>query len=66
MWNEEFFHSFPQGQGDDSPLLHCVALNESAEAGKQQREIFTKPKWKIYDFSMFWSRITASHGIAVK
>ena len=46
--------------------FYCVAQDESAEAGRQQRESFTKPKWKNYDFTMFWSRITTSHGIAVK
>ena len=46
--------------------FYCVAQDESAEAGRQQRESFTNPKWKNYDFTMFWSRITTSHGIAVK
>ena len=46
--------------------LHGVAQDESTETGRQQRENFTDPKWKNYDFTMFWSRITASHGIAVK
>ena len=48
-----------------SSQLHCVAPDESTETGRQQKESFTKPKWKIYDFTMFLSRITASHGIAV-
>ena len=60
-----------------SSQLYCVAPDKSTEAGRQQRESFTKPKWKNYDFTMFWSRIicevksvkvsiTTSHGIAVK
>ena len=36
------------------------------QTGRQQKENFTKAKWKNYDFTMFWSRISASHGIAVK
>ena len=43
-----------------------VLLRMNPETGRQQRENFTKPKWKNYDFTMFLSRITASHGIAVK
>ncbi|MDD7108082.1 MAG: hypothetical protein PUI10_05950 [Prevotellaceae bacterium] len=50
----------------ESSQLYCVAPDKSTEAGRQQRESFTEPKWKNYDFTMFWSRITASHGIAVK
>ena len=34
--------------------------------GRQQEKASQKPKWKNYDFTMFWSRITISHGIAVK
>ena len=49
-----------------SSQLHCVAPDESSETERQQRESFTKPKWKIYDFTMFLSRMTISHGIAVK
>ena len=33
--------------------FYCVAQDESAEAGRQQRESFTKPKWKNYDVTMF-------------
>ena len=43
-----------------------VLLQMNPQTGRQQRESFTKPKWKNYDFTMFWSRITTSHGIAVK
>ena len=43
-----------------------VLLQVNPQTGRQQRESFTKPKWKIYDFTMFLSRITISHGIAVK
>ena len=32
---------------------------------RQQRENFTKPKWKNYDSTMFFSRITTSRCIAV-
>ena len=50
----------------ESSQLYGVAPDESTETGRQQRENFTKPKWKNYDLTMFWSRITTSHGIAVK
>ena len=50
----------------ESSKLYSVALDESAEAGRQQRESFTKPKWKNYDFTMFLSRIITSRYIAVK
>ena len=46
--------------------FYGVAPDESTETERQQRESFTKPKWKNYDFTMFWSCITTSHGIAVK
>ena len=46
--------------------FYGVAPDESTETGRQQRENFTKPKWKNYDFTMFLSRITTSRGIAVK
>ena len=36
------------------------------QTGRQQKENFTKPKWKNYDFTMFWSRIITSRYIAVK
>ena len=49
-----------------SSQLHGVASDKSTETGRQQRENFTKPKWKNYDFTMFWSRITTSRCIAVK
>ena len=34
-------------------LLYSVAPDESAETGRQQKENFTKPKWKNYDVTMF-------------
>ena len=46
--------------------FYGVAPDESTETGRQQRENFTKPKWKNYDFTMFWSRIITSRYIAVK
>ena len=42
-----------------------VLLQMNPQTGRQQRENFTKPKWKNYDSTMFWSRITTSHGIAI-
>ena len=50
----------------ESSQLYGVAPDESTETGRQQRESFTKPKWKNYDFIMFWSRIITSRYIAVK
>ena len=50
----------------ESSQLHCVAPDESTQTERQQRESFTKAQWKNYDFTMFWSRIITSHGIAVK
>ena len=43
-----------------------VLIQMNPQTGRQQRENFTKPKWKNYDFTMFWSRITISRCIAVK
>ena len=37
----------------ETSQLHCVAPDKSTETGRQQRENFTKPKWKNYDFTMF-------------
>ncbi|MCI5490888.1 MAG: hypothetical protein MR404_00490 [Prevotellaceae bacterium] len=45
--------------------FYGVAPDESTETERQQRESFTKPKGKNYDFTMYLSRITTSHGIAV-
>ena len=39
----------------ESSQLYCVAPDKSTEAGRQQRESFTEPKWKNYDFTMFGS-----------
>ena len=46
--------------------LYGVAPDESTETGRQQRESFTKPKWKNYDSTMVLSRIITSRYIAVK
>ena len=50
----------------ETSYFYGVAPDESTETGRQQIENFTKLKWKNYNFTMFWSRITTSHGIAVK
>ena len=50
----------------ETSYFYGVAPDESTETGRQQIENFTKPKWKNYDSTMFLSRITTSHGIAVK
>ena len=50
----------------EASYFYGVAPDESSETGREQIENFTKLKWKNYDFTMFWSRITTSHGIAVK
>ena len=50
----------------ESSQLYGVAPDESTETGRQQRESFTKPKWKNYDSTIFWSRIITSRYIAVK
>ena len=46
--------------------FYGVAPDESTETERQQRESFMKPKWNNYEFTMYLSRITAFHGIAVK
>ena len=43
-----------------------VLLQMNPQTGRQQRESFTKPKWKNYDSTMFLSRIITSRYIAVK
>ena len=43
-----------------------VLLQMNQQTGRQQRENLTKPEWKNYDFTMYLSRITTSHDIAVK
>ena len=48
------------------PLSSIVLLQMNPQTGRQQRESFTKPKWKNYDSTMFLSRIITSRYIAVK
>ena len=45
--------------------LYCVAPNESRDKKATEKKLHRTPQWKNYDFTMFLSRITASHGIAV-
>ena len=40
-------------------------MNPQRQEGNREKAS-RKPQWKNYDFTMFWSRITTSHGIAVK
>ena len=48
------------------PLNSIVLLQMNPQTGRQQKENFTKPKWKNYDSTMFLSRIITSRYIAVK
>ncbi|MDY3295779.1 MAG: hypothetical protein SOX40_07910, partial [Bacteroidaceae bacterium] len=38
-------------------LSSIVLLQMNPQTGRQQKENFTKPKWKNYDSTMFLSRI---------
>ena len=42
-----------------------LQMNPQRQKGNREKAS-RKPKWKNYDFTMILSRITTSHGIAVK
>ena len=46
------------------PTLLCCSEWIQGQEGNREKAS-RKPQWKNYDFTMFLSRITASHGIAV-
>ena len=59
-------HLFEKTSIFPKPPISMVLLQMKPQTGRQQKENFTKPKWKNYDFTMCWSRIITSRSIAVK